>query len=236
MFDGVPPFRAVLFDFFGTLTQAVRRGPAHSRIATMLGCDPGRWVSLLDRTFYRRAAGEFGTPLVGLRRLAQGLGATPSESALRAAYGARIEAVQAEGPLRTDAVAVLQRIRRRGLRTGVISDCWYELPAIMPGLPIASLLDATVYSVDVGRCKPAPEMYQAACQRLGVTPAQCLYIGDGSSRELTGAEEVGMTAVRLDAWDLADHLSFAADTDWQGPAVSSLTQLESFLDRQPALV
>jgi putative hydrolase of the HAD superfamily len=101
-------------------------------------------------------------------------------------------------------------------------------------MPIAPLLDATVFSVEVGRCKPDPLIYLEACRRLRVAPQECLYVGDGGSRELTGAAAVGMTAVRLAAPDLADHLVFNADADFCGPSVSALTQILDLLDRVPA--
>ena len=52
-----------------------------------------------------------------------------------------------------------------------------------------------------------------------------LHVGDGGSRELTGATRAGLTAVRLAAPDLADHLVFDADVDWTGPTVTSLSAL-----------
>jgi putative hydrolase of the HAD superfamily len=116
----------------------------------------------------------------------------------------------------------------------LISDCTHELPAFLPSLPVAPLLDARIYSVELGVCKPDPAIYLAACSRLGVEPAECVYIGDGGSRELSGAAAVGMTAVRLAAPDLADHLVFGADDEFDGPSVRSLTELLGFVDRVPA--
>ena len=217
-------FRAVLFDFFGTLTCAVRRGPVHTYVAELLGCPPAVWMTLLDRTFYLRAAGRLGEPIDVLDKLARSRGAKPDRRSLYRAYAARLDAILADAPLREDAVDVLTALRRTGLRTAVVSDCWYELPMVMPRLPVARLLDATVYSVHVGRCKPDPLMYHTACERLGVEPAECLFVGDGGSRELTGAEAAGLTPVRLAAPDLAGHLTFGRDT-WQGPQVATLSDL-----------
>ena len=91
--------------------------------------------------------------------------------------------------------------------------------------------------MELGRCKPDPMIYLTACHRLGVPPEQCLYVGDGGSHELTGATEVGMTAVRLTAPDLGDHLVFDADAEFTGRCVDSLTDVLDLLDeRVPALV
>jgi putative hydrolase of the HAD superfamily len=89
--------------------------------------------------------------------------------------------------------------------------------------------------VEVGVCKPDPRIYRAACEQLKVDPRECLYVGDGGSRELTGAAAVGMTPVRLSAPDLADHLVFDRDTGFDGPSVPSLTDLVTLIDRTPAM-
>lgn len=223
-------FRAVLFDFFGTLTEAVARGPWHAAIARRLGCDPAAFTEVLDRSFTTRSRGVFGTAEATLRWVCDQLGADPPTDRLRAAVRARLAAVWADAQLRPDAVGALAEVRRRGLRTGLVSDCGYELPAFLPQLPVAPLLDACVYSVDVGECKPHPAMYAAACRRLGVAPEHCLYIGDGGSQELTGAAAAGMYPVRLAAADLSGHLVFAPDREFAGPVVRSLTDVVRLLD------
>jgi putative hydrolase of the HAD superfamily len=232
----VSAYRAVVFDFFGTLTRSVQRGPQHADIARRLGCDPEAIRGVLDRTFHSRARGAFGSAQATLRFVTEQAGGHPRPSQLEEAVPARVDALKADTRLRPDAVSALRAIRRRGLATALISDCTHELPAFLPSLPVAPLLDARVFSVEVGVCKPDPAIYLTACRRLGVAPEDCMYVGDGGSRELTGATAVGMTAVRLDAPDLADHLVFERDDSFTGPAVPSLTGLLALLDRTPALV
>ena len=230
----MPAFQAVVFDFFGTLTRSVRRGPQHADIARALGCDPDAVLSVLDRTFQVRARGDLGSAEATLRWVTEQAGGRPRTAQLQAAVPARVDALKADTRLRADAESVLRAVKQRGLRTALISDCTHELPAFLPSMPIAPLLDVNVFSVEVGRCKPDPLIYLEACWRMRVAPEDCLYIGDGGSRELTGAAAVGMTAVRLTAPDLADHLVFDADEDFAGPSVPSLTAVLELLDRVPA--
>ncbi|GLY95488.1 hypothetical protein Acsp02_27430 [Actinoplanes sp. NBRC 103695] len=232
----MPAFRAVIFDFFGTLTRSVQRGPQHAEIARNLGCDPEVIRGVLDRTFHSRARGTFGSAEATLRWVSEQAGGHPRPAQLRAAVPARVDALKADTRLRPDAVSALRAVKQRGLSTAVISDCTHELPAFLPGLPVAGLLDAKVFSVEVGFCKPDPRIYLTACDRLGVRADQCVYVGDGGSRELSGAAAVGMTAVRLSAPDLRDHLVFDQDTGFDGPSVGSLTELLGLIDRAPALV
>jgi putative hydrolase of the HAD superfamily len=224
-------YRAVIFDFFNTLTRSVRRGPQHAAVAQALECDPARLTAVLDRSFYARARGLFGSAEATTRWVCEQAGGRADDRALRAAFAARVAALRADTRLRPDAVVTLRAIRQRGLGTALVSDCTHELPVFLPRLPVAPLLDACVYSVEIGRCKPDPEIYLAACGRLGVAPHECLYIGDGGSHELTGAADLGMTAVRLAAPDLTEHLVFNADLDWPGLSVRSLTELIDLITR-----
>jgi putative hydrolase of the HAD superfamily len=218
-----------LFDFFGTLTRAVRRGSGHAEIARALGCEPAEYLRALDSTYYARASGSFGGPAEGLLRVATLAGANPTHPRIVWALQARIAVQRDEGRLRDEAVPLLAALRADGLRTAVVSDCWYELPITLPRLPVAPLLDTAVYSVEVGHCKPHPAMYLTACARLGVEPSRCVYVGDGGSCELSGARCVGMTAVQLAAPDHAAHMAYLPETDWYGPRVASLWEIRALL-------
>ncbi|MFF3866732.1 HAD family hydrolase [Micromonospora sp. NPDC001898] len=230
----MPVFHAVLFDFFGTLTRSVQRGTAHRSTAELLGCPVEALAAVLDRSYYERASGRFGDAEATLRWVCDQAGVNPPESALRAAVRSRHRAVRADTRLRDEAVPVLAALRQRGLGTGLVSDCTHELPAFLPQLAVDPLLDVRVFSVELGRCKPDPALYLAACRLLGLPPTDCLYVGDGGSRELTGAEQAGLTAVRLAAPDLAEHMVFDAEPDWTGPVLRSLTEVIELVD--PAAV
>ena len=226
-------FHAVLFDFFGTLTYAVSRGPAHAHLARWLGCDPRVFTAILNETFLDRARGGYGSAAQALRRVAESTGVHPTRAQLAAVLPARVAAVLADTRLRPEAEPVLRAVRARGLATGLVSDCTDELPRYLPDLPIAPLLDTCVFSVEVGVCKPDPRMYLTACERLGVEPRRCLYIGDGGSQELSGARAVGMTAVQLAAPDLTGHLRFNAERGWTGRTARTLTEAISYLAEAP---
>jgi putative hydrolase of the HAD superfamily len=226
----MPAYGAVVFDFFGTLTRSVQRGPQHAELARSLGVEPEAVRGVLDRTFRARARGRYGSAEATLRWVIEQAGGRPRASQVRAAVPARVNALRADTRLRSDAVTVLTALRRRGLATAVISDCTHELPAFLPSLPVAPLLDAKIYSVRLGFCKPDPRIYLAACSELDVRPSECLYVGDGGSHELGGAAAVGMTPVRLTAPDLANHLVFDADTNFAGRTVRSLTEVVGLVD------
>ena len=59
---------------------------------------------------------------------------------------------------------------------------------------------------------------------------KCLYIGDGSSHELTGALQVGMYPVLIRMQDNRQVFQTEAESDeWQGPQISSFEEIFRFL-------
>lgn len=211
----------------------MRRGSTHDVIARSLGCDPALFRSALNRTFRIRACGLCPLPAATLGQLAEWQGVRPEARSLDWAVTARIEAVGRDIDLRGDAVSVVGAVKGLGMLVGIVSDCWYELPVLFPRMPLAALVDVAVFSYEIGHCKPHPAMYLAACDQLVVDPHECLYVGDGGGRELTGARGRGMAAVRLAAKDLVDHLTFDSEPDWRGETVRDLTEVLSLLTRAP---
>ena len=97
-----------------------------------------------------------------------------------------------------DALSTLEELRRRGLRTAVCSNAPFPPEMIrrqMSGLGIAQRVDAITLSAEVGRRKPAPELYLASLERLGVPPARALFVGDRRTEDFDGPRAVGMDAV-----------------------------------------
>ncbi|MDX6587055.1 MAG: putative hydrolase of the superfamily [Solirubrobacterales bacterium] len=88
-------------------------------------------------------------------------------------------------------IGAVRAARARGVKTGLISNSWGL--GIYDRAPI-DLFDETVISGDVGLHKPQPEIYTLACERLGVEPADCVFVDD-LRENITGAEAVGMTAI-----------------------------------------
>ena len=90
----------------------------------------------------------------------------------------------------------------------------------------APLFDVTMFSCRVGIKKPDPRIYRMATDQLAVEPEACLYIGDGSSQELTGALQVGMhpVLIRLPEESVDAHF-IDREEGWDGPAISSLQEV-----------
>ena len=88
-------------------------------------------------------------------------------------------------------ISAVRAARAAGIKTGLISNSWGL--GIYERAPV-DLFDETVISGDVGMHKPQPEIYELACERLGIKPTDCVFVDD--LRENTeGAEAVGMTGI-----------------------------------------
>ena len=84
-------------------------------------------------------------------------------------------------------------------------------------------------SFDAGLAKPNPRIYEFAVRGLGVRAERCLYVGDGSDGELSGAAGVGMTAVLIRApYDRAD----GAREAWAGESISAIPDVLDLLGRE----
>ncbi len=127
---------------------------------------------------------------------------------------------------RADTVEVLSRLKSQDLKIGLVSNCTLDVPVIWPDTPLAPLFDVTVFSSSAGVLKPDPHIYLLATEQLGVQPEDCLYVGDGGSQELTGAAKVGMTPVLI----RVPGKDFVVREEWDGPRVSSLTELLTLVE------
>lgn len=222
---------AVIFDYYGTLTvsaSAADRRSGVGRVADALGVPADLLFDSISSTFTERATGQCGDMLATMAWLADRCGHRPSGAQLQAACSIRTEIERGYASMfRHDTVSTLRFLRRRGLRLGLVSDCTHELPDFWASLPVAPLIDATVFSVLVGQRKPHPSLYRSVCGQLGVSPSQAVYVGDGGSCELTGATAAGIDAIRFVAQDSASALVYDAEPDWTGPVIHSLSELKT---------
>jgi len=100
------------------------------------------------------------------------------------------------------ALATLRALRERGLRTAIVSNAPFPPEMMrrqMRGLGFLDAVDAVVLSAEVGRRKPAPELYRAGLAALGVPSEEALYVGDRVAEDYEGARRVGMQALLVSA-------------------------------------
>jgi putative hydrolase of the HAD superfamily len=100
---------------------------------------------------------------------------------------------------------LLEGLKDRGIKLGLISNCTEEEVQSWPGSKLAPYFDEVLFSYETGCAKPDPQIYELACSRLGVEAASCIFIGDGGSQELDGAKAAGMLACHA-VWFLPESM------------------------------
>jgi putative hydrolase of the HAD superfamily len=189
---------AVVFDFFGTLTdpsaEAARRD-SFTATARALGVPPDRFWTAMSASFPERITGAHGDTRATLAAMARRCGVEPAAEALDAAVAAQHRGAERVRVPRPGVLAALDALRAGGLPLGLISDCSSELCEAWPDTPYAPRIDAAVFSWQERRRKPDPRLYATVADRLGVPASACWYVGDGGSRELQGAAAAGMRPV-----------------------------------------
>ena len=109
----------------------------------------------------------------------------------------------------SSAQALLESLRSRGVKTGLVANAWPDparvLRADAESFGLAPLLDTMVFSEEVGVRKPAPEIFLHACGELDVLPESTMFVGDRLETDVQGAASVGMTTVQA-LWFSADDI------------------------------
>ena len=115
------------------------------------------------------------------------------------------------------AQALLDSLRARGIKTGVVANSWPEparvLRADAEAFGLAPLLDVLVFSEEVGFAKPQPEIFLYALEQLGVEPLDAMFVGDRLETDVQGAANLGMTTVQA-LWFAADDSTLGIEPDF----------------------
>ncbi len=117
-----------------------------------------------------------------------------------------------------DALPLLSWLGVRGVKRAVCSNAPFP-PEMMrrqvDGNGVGELVETVVFSSQVGKRKPAAEIYRAVLDSLGVDPERALFVGDRVREDYDGPRALGMRAV----------VCTAHATDAPGPGVVTIGSL-----------
>jgi putative hydrolase of the HAD superfamily len=230
--------RAVLFDLGNTLVGYYRASDFAPILAEAIDgvCDvlaQRRSVSADRASAFRRAL-ELNTedsdyrvrPLAG--RLIEMFAAQElDESDLSAMCDAFLRPIFRIATLDEHALPTLSALRRRGIRTAIVSNTPWGSPAErwaneLRRHGLTEAVDAAVFCVDVGWRKPAPQIFQRALSLLDVDARDSVFVGDDPRQDIAGAERSGLRGILIDPR--------GARADAPCTMISSLTELLPLLD------
>jgi len=197
-------FRAVLFDWRGTLVTTLSEQEWVGEALARLGRDRGRVDDVvaaiaaangpedrldgpgvdsdadLHRRTYRDVLADAGLD----DDLADALYAVESDLSLNR--------------FADDVGDTFLALRGRGLRIGVLSDLHVDVRPAFRAAGLDALVDAVTVSVEQGCQKPDPRVFTAAVSALGVAPADVLMVGDRAAKD-GAAVDLGITTLLLPA-------------------------------------
>ena len=100
---------------------------------------------------------------------------------------------------RPEVVVVVKHLRGRVKLGAITNNVAREEPAQRrtSGIDLPSLFDVVVESAIEGVRKPHPRIFQIACERLEIEPAEAIFLDDLGSN-LKGAKALGMHTIKVD--------------------------------------
>lgn len=196
--------KAVIFDMFETLVT-------HYRSALYFGEDIARDLNLPEERFREgwdsteedRSIGLFTFEQI-IRQIME-KNAIYSEELLNHVSEKRLRAKrELFKHLDGEIVPMLEQLRERNIKLALISNCFSEEVVAIKESILYPYFDTVLLSYEQGVMKPDKEIYDRCMRELEVEPEECLYVGDGGSRELETASEIGMKALQA-TWYFKDN-------------------------------
>ncbi len=224
--------RGVLFDLWGTLAYNIpsRGRSEYQAIADRVGHSSEeiwrRWAALSDEAL----RGNIKSGEDRARLVLKELNAPDDMASVMAQF--EYDNRSGEVHLFPGVPEMLAELRQRGYQTCLISNCNYLTPSVVERLKLASMLDDIVLSCLVGMVKPEVEIYQLGARKLGLQPADCLFVGDGGDNEMDGARKAGCK-VALVAQERGHAFRFPAKSYPYDIRLENITDLLAYL-KEPA--
>ncbi|MGN0347750.1 MAG: HAD family hydrolase [Lachnospiraceae bacterium] len=100
---------------------------------------------------------------------------------------------------------VLNYLQAKGIRIGICTDMTVHIQhRKMRTLGIASYIDMLMTSEEVGAEKPNPVIYRGACEKMGLLPEECIFVGDSLKKDVLGPISNGMQGIWFRAQEYCD--------------------------------
>jgi putative hydrolase of the HAD superfamily len=152
-----------------------------------------------------------------VRELLEGFGVQVSDEDLARFLEAEHAAWEPARRLGDSTHALLDSLRARGLKTGLVSNAFdpgWLLHGDLERMGLADRLDIAVFSSEVGKRKPHEAIFAAALEPLAVRPERALFVGDRRFEDVRGAKHLGMTTVQA-YWFRADEDERGLEPDFE---------------------
>ena len=165
---------------------------------TLLNISRQEWEASAENAdvYQQRATGKLKTERQMLESMVDGLPFSVSENQLEKLVEIRNDRYQKSlTDIHPDILSTLKQLKESGIKLCLVSNADIIDKKYWGISPLKEYFDAVIFSCDVGIVKPDGKIYQLAMEKLSVSPAESIFVGDGGSNELSGAKNCGITTV-----------------------------------------
>ncbi len=119
------------------------------------------------------------------------------EDLLRQAVAASYAVSQACWHPEADALPILQALKARGHRMGIVSNAGDDddVQFLVDKAALRPMMDFVISSAAFGWRKPLPVIFEAALAHWGAHPSQAVMVGDRLEADVAGAHSMGMKGI-----------------------------------------
>jgi HAD superfamily hydrolase (TIGR01509 family) len=207
--------QACLIDVYDTILSCDFTVLRHE-LPKLAGVDPAVWHDTYSRIAPAGSVGQVSRA-DGFEIALRACGLEPRDELVRALVARDRELLLANSRLYADSLPFLERVRSRGIKVVIVSNCGQTTRYMLTMLGVPAIADSLVLSCEVGLIKPSARIFQLALERAGVAAGDALFIDDQAAF-CAGAEMAGIRAVRI-----------VRDGDVPAGAIRSLTEAEPLL-------
>ena len=189
--------KAVIFDMFETLVTLIGKRYLSPDMAEDAGVSVDVFQRIWWESEYERSSGKRTTAeciadtLKRLGRYSDEL----CDTMIKKRIETKIEVFKEES-LHPHVIPMLKALKEKGIKIAVISNCYDEEVVTIRNSCLFSYIDVPILSYEQGVCKPEKLIYDRCLAELGLSAGECLYVGDGGSKELYAAKDAGMHPVQ----------------------------------------
>ena len=200
------PVKAVIFDFYNTLAESPKWGPSWQEMVAEIGFDlppdvQDRWwndgVDGIEHDQHSQSREHYVTwQQARIQGMLDECG-VPRDMQEDLIARAREIGGHRHIVAYDETITVLAELRSRGLALAICSNWDWDLEEAIEAAGLKGSVDVVVSSAWVGARKPHRRMYDAVVDRIGVAPADALFVGDTWTCDVEGPRAAGLVPLYL---------------------------------------
>jgi putative hydrolase of the HAD superfamily len=190
----VPRLEACLVDAYDTIVTC-DFSIIQNELSALSGISPGTWQVEYARIGALVSDGRI-SKAEAFARMLRAVGREARPGLVAELVRQDQELLLAHARLYDDAIPFLERLRDRGIKIAIVSNCAENTRPLLAKHGVDALADTLVLSCEVRSAKPAAEIFRCALDRLGVAAEAAVFVDDQPGY-CEGSVAAGIRAVQI---------------------------------------